>query len=181
MGQGVQAAGRGAEEGDASGAGEPAGGAATGPAAVRAVRKAGYRPRERKFLVGDLVYLRRQPSDSTDVSVSRGAYKVRQVGVNGRIVLQGADGTLFKEHLETCAPCHNPNIDLSTVDPTLTTVPANHPCQVCRGAGNPERMLLCDYCLEGWHMECLEPVLTSVPAGIWLCPHCVEAERVRPE
>jgi hypothetical protein len=39
------------------------------------VRKAGYRPRERKFLVEDLVYLQRQPSNSTDVSLSRGAYK----------------------------------------------------------------------------------------------------------
>jgi hypothetical protein len=91
------------------------------------VREAGYRPREWKFLVGDLVYLRRQPSDSTDVSVFKGAYKVHQVGANGRMVLQGADGTLLKEHLENCALCHNPNIDL-TVDPTLTTVPADHPC-----------------------------------------------------
>jgi hypothetical protein len=54
---------------------------------------------------------------------------VHQVGANGRMVLQGADGTLFKEHLENCAPCHNPKIDL-TVDPTLTTMPADHPCQV---------------------------------------------------
>jgi hypothetical protein len=112
------------------------------------VRKAGYRPRERKFLVGDLVYLRRQPFDSTDVSVSREAYKVHQVGPNGRMVLQGADGTLFKEHLENCAPCYNPNIDL-TVDPTLTTVPADHPCQVCRSPGDPEKMLLCDYAWKG--------------------------------
>jgi hypothetical protein len=36
------------------------------------VRKAGYRPRKRKFLVGDLVYLRRQPSDSTDVTIGPG-------------------------------------------------------------------------------------------------------------
>jgi hypothetical protein len=112
------------------------------------VRKASYRPRERKFLVGDL---RRQPSDSTDVSVSRGAYRVHQVGANGRMVLQGADGMLFKEHLENCAPCHNPNIDL-TVDPSLTTVPASHPCPMCRSTGNLGKMLLCDYCLEGWHM-----------------------------
>jgi hypothetical protein len=105
---------------------------------------------------------------------------VHQVGANGWMVLQGADGTLFKEHLKNCAPCHNPNFDL-TINPTLTTVPADHPCQVCRSPGDPERMLLCDYCLEGWHMGCLEPALTSVPAGIWLCPHCVEAKRARQE
>jgi hypothetical protein len=42
---------------------------------------------------------------------------VHQVGANGRMVLLGADGTVFKEHMENCAPCHNPNID-TTVDPT---------------------------------------------------------------
>jgi hypothetical protein len=30
-------------------------------------------------------------------------------------------------------------------------------------------------------MGCLELALTSVPAGIWLCPHCEEAERARQE
>jgi hypothetical protein len=107
------------------------------------VRRAGYQPRESKFAAGDLVYLRRQPADGTDVSVSRGAYKVYQVGANGRMVLVGADRTLFKEHMENCAPCHNPNID-TTVDPELTTVPAGHPCQVCRSAGDEGTMLLCD-------------------------------------
>jgi hypothetical protein len=144
------------------------------------VRRAGYQPRERKFAAGDLVYLRRQPADSTDVSVSRGAYKVHQVKANGRMVLLGADGTVFKEHMENCAPCHNPNID-TTADPTLTTVPASHPCQVCRSAGDEGTMLLCDSCLEGWHMGCLEPALRAVPAGVWLCPHCVEREQARQE
>src|SRR3569623_2033130 len=92
--------------------------------------------------VGYMVYLRRQPGDSTDLAVTRGAYTVHQAGANGRLVLQGADGTLFKEHLENCAPCHNPNIDL-TVDPTLTSVPASHACQVCRSPGDPGGVLLC--------------------------------------
>ena len=135
------------------------------------VRKTGYRPKERKFEAGDLVYLRRQPADKTDVSVTRGAYKVHNVGSGGRMVLQGADGTLFKEHLENCAACHNPNID-TTVDPTLTTVPAGHSCQICKSPGRQATMLLCDYCLEGYHMNCLEPALKEVPRGVWLCPSC---------
>ena len=40
------------------------------------VRKTGYRPRLRKFQVDDVVYLRRQPGDSTDLAVTRGAYRV---------------------------------------------------------------------------------------------------------
>ncbi|GAQ93458.1 hypothetical protein KFL_015450020, partial [Klebsormidium nitens] len=135
------------------------------------VRKTGYRPKERKFEVGDLAYLRRQPADKTDVSVTRGAYRVHQVGSNGRMVLQGADGTLFKEHIENCAPCHNPNIDI-TIDPTLTTVTAGHACQICKSPGRQATMLLCDYCLEGYHMSCLEPAVKEVPKGVWLCPSC---------
>ena len=138
------------------------------------VRKTGYRPKERKFEVGDLAYLRRQPADKTDVSVTRGAYKVHQVGSNGRMVLQGADGTLFKEHIENCAPCHNPNIDL-TIDPTLTTVTAGHACQICKSPGRQAAMLLCDYCLEGYHMGCLEPAVKEVPKGVWLCPSCTKS------
>ena len=96
---------------------------------------------------------------------------MHQVGTNGRLTLQGADGTLFKDHQENCAPCHNPNIDL-TIDPTLTTVPAKHPCQICKDAGHEEEMLLCDYCSDGYHMGCLDPPVDEVPAEAWLCPRC---------
>ena len=142
------------------------------------VRKTGYRPRLRKFQVDDVVYLRRQPGDSTDLAVTRGAYRVHQIGSQGQLVLQGADGTLFKEHQENCAPCHNPNIDLR-IDPTLTGVTAGHACQVCKSAGNAAKMLLCDNCVEGYHLRCLEPALPAVPAGVWLCPRCQEREEQR--
>ena len=56
---------------------------------------------------------------------------------------------------------------------------AGHACQVCKSAGNPNKMLLCDYCLEGYHMGCLEPVLKKIPDGVWLCPRCREAEAQR--
>ena len=85
------------------------------------------------------------------------------------MVLQGADGTLFKEHMENCAPCHNPNID-TTVDPTLTTVPAGHACQICKSPGRQAKMLLCDYCLEGYHMDCLEPALKDSAQGSLAVP-----------
>jgi hypothetical protein len=179
MGQGVRERAEVLKKG-ASGAGKPAGGAATGPTAVRARAEGGLPA------TGTEV-----PSGGPDVPATTTLRQHRRLGVKGGIQsapgggqradgLAGCGGTLFKEHLENCAPCHNPNIDL-IVDPTLTSVRANHFCQVCRSPGDPERMLLCGYCLEGWHMGCLEPALTSVPAGIWLCPHCVEAERARQE
>jgi len=33
-------------------------------------------------------------------------------------------------------------------------------------------MLLCDICNAGWHMDCLLPPHTTIPAGIWKCPLC---------
>jgi hypothetical protein len=33
-------------------------------------------------------------------------------------------------------------------------------------------MLICDWCVSGWHLWCLRPALTRVPAGIWICPDC---------
>ena len=33
-------------------------------------------------------------------------------------------------------------------------------------------MLLCDRCNEGWHMNCLDPVVKKVPKGDWFCPRC---------
>jgi len=45
-------------------------------------------------------------------------------------------------------------------------------CQVCRSPFDEEGMLLCDICNAGWHMACLHPPLTTIPAVIWKCPLC---------
>jgi hypothetical protein len=34
-------------------------------------------------------------------------------------------------------------------------------------------MLLYDKCNEGWHMNCLNPVVKKVPKGDWFCPRYV--------
>ena len=36
-------------------------------------------------------------------------------------------------------------------------------------------MLLCDWCDRGYHMDCLEPPLSQVPDGDWMCPRCCES------
>ena len=35
-------------------------------------------------------------------------------------------------------------------------------------------MLLCDNCDDGYHTFCLDPPLTEVPEGHWLCPGCIQ-------
>ena len=36
-------------------------------------------------------------------------------------------------------------------------------------------MLLCDGCGTGWHLACLQPPLSDVPPGAWVCPVCTAA------
>ncbi|XP_077953968.1 uncharacterized protein LOC120812246 isoform X3 [Gasterosteus aculeatus] len=50
-------------------------------------------------------------------------------------------------------------------------------CEVCRGSDHEDRLLLCDGCDAGYHMECLTPPLDSVPVEEWFCPGCEASNR----
>ena len=43
---------------------------------------------------------------------------------------------------------------------------------MCGKTGKEERLLLCDDCDKGFHMDCLDPPLSSIPEGNWFCPFC---------
>ena len=45
-------------------------------------------------------------------------------------------------------------------------------CERCGSAENEGRMLLCDRCNRGTHMDCLSAPLSQVPAGDWYCGAC---------
>ncbi|XP_075993213.1 uncharacterized protein phrf1 isoform X2 [Genypterus blacodes] len=45
-------------------------------------------------------------------------------------------------------------------------------CEVCGGSDREDRLLLCDGCDAGYHMECLTPPLNAVPVEEWFCPEC---------
>ncbi|XP_046668844.1 uncharacterized protein LOC124359827 isoform X1 [Homalodisca vitripennis] len=45
-------------------------------------------------------------------------------------------------------------------------------CEVCGLSDREDRMLLCDACDHGYHMECLNPPLDHVPIDEWYCPEC---------
>ncbi|XP_058382103.1 LOW QUALITY PROTEIN: PHD and RING finger domain-containing protein 1 [Diceros bicornis minor] len=45
-------------------------------------------------------------------------------------------------------------------------------CEVCGRSDREDRLLLCDGCDAGYHMECLEPPLQEVPVNEWFCPEC---------
>ncbi|XP_072292105.1 uncharacterized protein phrf1 isoform X2 [Eucyclogobius newberryi] len=45
-------------------------------------------------------------------------------------------------------------------------------CEVCGGSDREDRLLLCDGCDAGFHMDCLTPPLDAVPVEEWFCPEC---------
>ena len=48
------------------------------------------------------------------------------------------------------------------------------PCAVCGLRDDPSHTLLCDGegCEKAYHLHCLQPPLSQVPTGTWLCPEC---------
>ncbi|KAM8939100.1 PHD and RING finger domain-containing protein 1 [Pelodytes ibericus] len=48
-------------------------------------------------------------------------------------------------------------------------------CEVCGLSDREDRLLLCDGCDAGYHMECLTPALNAVPVDEWFCPECAGA------
>ncbi|KAJ2954656.1 hypothetical protein O0L34_g2952 [Tuta absoluta] len=45
-------------------------------------------------------------------------------------------------------------------------------CFKCLGKENPEQIVLCDECNNGYHMHCLNPPLKVLPEEDWYCPSC---------
>ena len=46
-------------------------------------------------------------------------------------------------------------------------------CMHCDQAANADDLLICDSCDKGFHMDCLDPPVNSLPEGRWICPICV--------
>ena len=148
------------------------------------IRSGVYHPRLRKFEVGDFVYLRQgEPNTRLDISHYAHILKVSAVKPSGNLMLMGKCGMTVVANPTHCAPCHLPYID-PTIEANLAKPSADLPCKVCSFPDQPEQMLLCDSCNTGWHMHCLQPKLTAVPKGVWVCPDCIElgvdAETVDP-
>ncbi|XP_077787959.1 PHD and RING finger domain-containing protein 1 isoform X3 [Podarcis muralis] len=51
-------------------------------------------------------------------------------------------------------------------------------CEVCGRSDREDRLLLCDGCDHGYHMECLNPPLSEIPVDEWFCPPCAPANAV---
>jgi hypothetical protein len=111
-------------------------------------RSGHFQPKLHRFEVGDLVYLQWQKADSLDSNVGRLILKVKEVLYSGRLVLEGRDKKTIKEHVENCAPSHNPNIDLWQ-NPRLAQGDVDQACQICHKTTEGLNMLLYDKCDDG--------------------------------
>jgi hypothetical protein len=86
-----------------------------------------FAPKLQRFVAGDFVYLKRQKADSLDPRVGRLVLRVKSVGSGGRLVLEGRDRKLIRDHVENCAPCHLPNLDIWQ-NPKLARRDVDHGC-----------------------------------------------------
>ncbi|KAJ3215836.1 hypothetical protein HDU67_010256 [Dinochytrium kinnereticum] len=49
-------------------------------------------------------------------------------------------------------------------------------CELCGSMKNEDRILLCDSCDRGFHLDCLVPPLAAVPqTDEWFCPDCLRS------
>lgn len=49
-------------------------------------------------------------------------------------------------------------------------------CELCNATDREDCMLLCDGCNRGYHMDCLQPALTEIPASSWYCDYCFDSD-----
>lgn len=143
------------------------------------VHDGSYVPKLRWFEVGDYVYTKRSGEHAIPSCLRSLAnpevLRVRELRASGVVVLEGRDGQRVEENIINCAPCHLPIADPS-IDYTWFRPPKDYPCRVCSHPDNEGRMLLCDACHDGYHLQCLDPPLKRVPRGAWFCPSCNSGE-----
>jgi hypothetical protein len=96
-------------------------------------------------------------------------------GSGGRLVLEGHDKKTVKDHVENCAPCHIPIINIWQ-NSRLAREDIDHSCHVCHlTTGGSIMLLSCDSCDDGWHRACLDLPLLATPVGDCFCPRCSQS------
>ena len=139
------------------------------------VRSGSYKPRLRRFAVGDYVYLQvGQSHHRLDNSHHASILRVQELLPSGNLLLVGRCGRTYRANPLNCAPCHLINID-PTMDAHLPRPPAIHACQVCNMYDRDWAMVICDACNDGYHFDCMG--LDAPPSDeVWRCSTCRESD-----
>lgn len=54
------------------------------------------------------------------------------------------------------------------------TIPPGRLCFACSRSDLVGQLVHCDFCPLAFHMDCINPPLTTVPSGMWMCPNHAE-------
>jgi transposase InsO family protein len=137
-------------------------------------REPDYEPKRHAFKPGEYVYLQQlRRHNALQPKARHVILCVIEVRPTCVLQLQGRCGRTVEAHMSHCSPCPLPDID-GSIDPLLGEADPDAACEVCRSqdeSTNP--LLLCDICDAAYHLHCLQPALTQVPAGNWICPKCI--------
>ena len=125
-----------------------------------------------KFHVGMFVYLLRGKRNLFTLPTRHTIVKLVEMRDNGVVILEGRDTRRFSRHVTNIVPCHLTNIDSYQ---NSDEVNEDIACTICGDRGHEAVMILCDGCEKGFHIYCMTPKLTEIPAGDWYCKDC-EAE-----
>eukprot|EP00975_Prorocentrum_lima_P039744 8350495-Prorocentrum_lima.AAC.1 len=138
-------------------------------------RGGAYMARQLRFRPGQYVFLRTQLKHTLDVEAGPTILRIVAIKPSGVAILEGADGSRTTDNVSNLSPCSLPNL-VHDLQPHTSRRVKDAQCQVCHRVDQAESMLLCDQCNCGWHMQCLQPVVTSIPEGDWFCPVCTAAQ-----
>jgi hypothetical protein len=142
-------------------------------------RSGGWKPQVVQYAVGEFVYLQREMVDTLDTRAGVRILRVKKMAPNGVLELEGSDARTVRVHMERCAPCHWVDID-ERVNPRVAVPLPSFAYTWCRKSTGAARVLLCDGCGAGWHLECLAVPLGAIPEGDWYCDTCKEGQGAGP-
>ena len=125
------------------------------------LRSGSHRRPTYHFHKGQYVQVKRKGAHGLE-SKSRGVYEVEAVKPDGTLLLKGACGTKFTEHMNYAVPYHGRAENIVKPAKLDQEVPsADLVCEVCQADVDSDLMLICDHCELGWHTYCLSPPLES--------------------
>ena len=115
------------------------------------------------------------------LGMTRTIVQVTDVWESGVLDIKGPDGTVHKEHLSNCLPCHLPLVERGPgqleqlqghPDLHLALQVQSPPCAVCFGQLDEDPLIVCDHCEDAWHADCLTERPRSEGRLPRTCPSC---------
>jgi transposase InsO family protein len=152
-------------------------------------RSGSWFPGYRFFHIGQFVYGKRRPANSTENTAANYILRIVNITADKMLVLQGRCGTTVRDNSVNWAPCKLTNVqsqlDRALVNERLDSDDRDRACEWCcsaqsdadtdnvQGGDHRGLMLICSNCACCWHKSCAR--VATVPEGDWHCPYCTRS------